>query len=251
MTDNSRALDRYLSPLDVWGLALGCMVGWGVFAMPGNTFLPVAGPAGTAIAMVVGMVIMLVIGSNFSYLMGRSAITGGMYSYTGDKLLNVTYDTAGRINTIEATRDSIVKILSKAGTILEVYCYYRALETGYFDDIACSCTFYWGDQELVDSQRKNEIDLILTKGFQTIIAECKATVDLTQDYFHKLNTISDLFGINARKILIANTYSSNQDRGRRNQEQISRGELMDILTIYKKEEIAKIGTKLASLMRRY
>ena len=82
MTDNSRALDRYLSPLDVWGLALGCMVGWGVFAMPGNTFLPVAGPAGTAIAMVVGMVIMLVIGSNFSYLMGRSAITGGMYSYT-------------------------------------------------------------------------------------------------------------------------------------------------------------------------
>ena len=176
---------------------------------------------------------------------------GGMYSYTGDKLLNVTYDTAGRVNTIEATRDSIVKILSKAGTILEVYCYYRALETGYFDDIACSCTFYWGDQELVDSQRKNEIDLILTKGFQTIIAECKATVDLTQDYFHKLNTISDLFGINARKILIANTYSSNQDRGRRNQEQISRGELMDILTIYKKEEIAKIGTKLASLMRRY
>ena len=82
MTDNSRALDRYLSPLDVWGLALGCMVGWGVFAMPGNTFLPVAGPAGTAIAMVVGMVIMLIIGSNFSYLMGRSAITGGMYSYT-------------------------------------------------------------------------------------------------------------------------------------------------------------------------
>lgn len=176
---------------------------------------------------------------------------GNMYSYTGDKLLNITYDTAGRIETIEATRDSIVKILSKAGTILEVYCYYRALETGYFDDIACSCTFYWGDQELADSQRKNEIDLILTKGFQSIFAECKATADLTQDYFHKLNTISDLFGINARKALIANTYSSNPDREQRNQEQISRGELMDILTINKKEEITKIGTKLASLMRRY
>ena len=78
----TKPLDRYLSQLDVWGMAFGCMVGWGVFAMPGNTFLPVAGPAGTVIAMAIGMVIMLVIARNFSYLMGRSSITGGVYSYT-------------------------------------------------------------------------------------------------------------------------------------------------------------------------
>ena len=78
----TKPLDRYLSKLDVWGMAFGCMVGWGVFAMPGNTFLPVAGPAGTVIAMAIGMVIMLVIAGNFSYLMGRSSITGGVYSYT-------------------------------------------------------------------------------------------------------------------------------------------------------------------------
>ncbi|MBR3400822.1 MAG: amino acid permease [Parasporobacterium sp.] len=84
MRDNNKPLDRYLSPLDVWGMALGCMVGWGVFAMPGNTFLPVAGPAGTVIAMMIGMAIMLVIGLNFSYLMGRSSMTGGVYTYTKD-----------------------------------------------------------------------------------------------------------------------------------------------------------------------
>ena len=78
----TKALDRYLSSLDVWAMAFGCMVGWGVFAMPGTTFLPLAGPAGTLIAMVIGMAIMLVIGGNFSYLMGRSSITGGVYSYT-------------------------------------------------------------------------------------------------------------------------------------------------------------------------
>ena len=77
-----KPLDRYLSPVDVWALAFGCMVGWGVFAMPGTVFLPVAGPAGTVIAMLIGMGIMLVIGSNFSYLMGRSSMTGGVYSYT-------------------------------------------------------------------------------------------------------------------------------------------------------------------------
>ena len=50
------------------------MVDWGVFAMPGNTFLPAAGPAGTVIALLAGMGIMLIIGGNFSYLMGRSSL---------------------------------------------------------------------------------------------------------------------------------------------------------------------------------
>ena len=77
-----KPLDRYLKPWDAWAIAFGCMVGWGVFAMPGTTFLPVAGPAGTLISMLLGMAFMLVIGGNFSYLMGRSPMTGGVYSYT-------------------------------------------------------------------------------------------------------------------------------------------------------------------------
>ena len=80
--DNPKALDRYLSPTDVWALAFGCMVGWGVFAMPGTTFLPVGGPLGTVIAMLIGMAIMLIIGFNFSFLMSRTSMTGGVYSYT-------------------------------------------------------------------------------------------------------------------------------------------------------------------------
>ena len=59
------ALDRYLSPLDVWAMAFGVMVGGGTFVMPGTTFLPVAGPAGTIIALLIGMLIMLVIAKNF------------------------------------------------------------------------------------------------------------------------------------------------------------------------------------------
>ena len=82
MTDYGKKPERRLSPADVWAMAFGCMVGWGVFAMPGNTFLPVAGPAGTIIAMGIGMVIMLIIGVNFSYLMSRTSIPGGVYSFT-------------------------------------------------------------------------------------------------------------------------------------------------------------------------
>ena len=74
--------DRYLSPLDVWAIAFGCTIGWGAFMMPGSTFLPVAGPLGTVIAMAVSVVIMLVIGANFYYLMRNRPGTGGVYAYT-------------------------------------------------------------------------------------------------------------------------------------------------------------------------
>lgn len=73
---------RFLSVLDVWAMAFGCMVGWGTFVMPGTTFLPIAGPAGTVISMTIGMAIMLVIGSNLAFFMNRSTRAGGVYSYT-------------------------------------------------------------------------------------------------------------------------------------------------------------------------
>ena len=78
----SKPLDHYLSVIDVWAMAFGCMVGWGVFAMPGTTFLPVAGPLGTMLSMLIGMIIMLIIASNLTDMMGRSSVTGGIYAYT-------------------------------------------------------------------------------------------------------------------------------------------------------------------------
>ena len=77
-----KGLDRYLFPVDAWAIGFGCAVGWGAFVMPGTTFLPLAGPLGTLIAMVIGMIVILVIGKCFSFLMQRSSITGGVYSYT-------------------------------------------------------------------------------------------------------------------------------------------------------------------------
>lgn len=82
MTHKGKILDKYLSRLDVWSMALGIMVGWGAFVMPGTTFIPVAGPLGTLLAMAAGTLIMLLIGRNFTYLMERSPMTGGVYSYT-------------------------------------------------------------------------------------------------------------------------------------------------------------------------
>ena len=62
-----RTFNRYLSGADVWVLSLGCIIGWGVFMMPGTTFLPAARPTGMAIVMLISAAIMLVIGANCHY----------------------------------------------------------------------------------------------------------------------------------------------------------------------------------------
>ena len=43
MSTNEVKLERKLNPLNVWALALGSIIGWGAFVMPGTTFLPKAG----------------------------------------------------------------------------------------------------------------------------------------------------------------------------------------------------------------
>ena len=64
-----------------WALSLGCTVGWGSFVMPGTTFLPVAGPLGTAIAFLIGTVAMLAVAVNYGYMARRYPGRGGVYRY--------------------------------------------------------------------------------------------------------------------------------------------------------------------------
>ncbi len=75
-------LEKKLSPLNVWSLALGCIIGWGAFVMPGNTFLGNAGPLGTAIAMAVAAFIMIIIAFNYNYMINKYPVAGGEFTYT-------------------------------------------------------------------------------------------------------------------------------------------------------------------------
>ncbi len=79
--EQPRRLIRRLSPPAVWALSFGCSVGWGAFVMPGTTFLPLAGPLGTALGIALGALVMLVIGVNYHYLMNRQPDAGGTFSY--------------------------------------------------------------------------------------------------------------------------------------------------------------------------
>ena len=77
-----RGLEKKLSPLNVWALAFGCIIGWGAYVMPGNTFLINAGPIGTIIAMMVAMLIMIIIAMNYQYMINTYPMSGGEFIYT-------------------------------------------------------------------------------------------------------------------------------------------------------------------------
>ena len=74
--------NKYLSVLGAWALAFGCAVGWGSFVMPGTTFLPLAGPLGTLIGILLGGLVMLVLARNYHNLMQFYPDCGGAYTYT-------------------------------------------------------------------------------------------------------------------------------------------------------------------------
>lgn len=73
---------KAMRPIDVWGLALGAIIGWGCFVLPGSAFLPKAGPLGTAIGMLIGAFLIIVIALSYGYLIRKFPVSGGEYIYT-------------------------------------------------------------------------------------------------------------------------------------------------------------------------
>ena len=55
------SLQRQLSPMHVWAIAFGCVIGWGSFINPGKKFLSNSGVAGTAIAITHAVIVTAIV----------------------------------------------------------------------------------------------------------------------------------------------------------------------------------------------
>lgn len=75
-------LKRQLNPMHVWAIAFGCVIGWGSFINPGKKFLPNSGVAGTAIAMVLGALVMIIIAFSYAYMVPKYPQAGGEFTFT-------------------------------------------------------------------------------------------------------------------------------------------------------------------------
>lgn len=80
-TDNS-SLRKELKPLNVWAIAFGCIIGWGSFINPGKKFLASSGVAGTAIAMALGALVMVIISCSYAYMVPKYPKAGGEFTFT-------------------------------------------------------------------------------------------------------------------------------------------------------------------------
>lgn len=78
---NNSKLKKQLSPINVWALAFGCVIGWGSFINPGKKFLPNSGVAGTAIAMVLGAIVMMIIAFSYAYMVPKFPEAGGEFTF--------------------------------------------------------------------------------------------------------------------------------------------------------------------------
>lgn len=130
----------------------------------------------------------------------------------------------------------ISSIMTNAGRLLEIYIYYNLIDK--FDDVATSVLV-----QLNDDGVTNEFDVLATYGYKSVFIECKAT-SLDQNYYTKIDSLSNYFSINTIPVIIADTnpnYTVNKI-------QYSRGEAMDVATIF---DVDNIADKILEIMRNY
>ena len=73
-------LKRHVSLWQGGALALGCMIGWGCFVLPGD-FLVTAGPIGATIGIALGGLLMMLITCSYGVMVTRFPFAGGEFVY--------------------------------------------------------------------------------------------------------------------------------------------------------------------------
>ena len=78
---------KKISALGALGLSVGTAIGWGSFVVTGSSFLSKAGPLGSIIGIIIGMLIMLVLAYNYHYMMNKYPDSnGGIYTFAKNTL---------------------------------------------------------------------------------------------------------------------------------------------------------------------
>ncbi|WP_373249757.1 APC family permease [Mediterraneibacter gnavus] len=74
-------MKKQMKKIDVFAVAVGAIIGWGCFVMPGNSFLPAAGPVGTMIGLFFAAIMAFVIAQSYGYLIRKYPVEGGEFEY--------------------------------------------------------------------------------------------------------------------------------------------------------------------------
>lgn len=94
----------------------------------------------------------------------------------------------------------IKDLLTSAGRMLEVFIYHEVKKSSKIDDVKSSLDCWWSE----NPNDKNELDCVITKGFKTIIIECKARYRLDTQAYDDFDVSSKKFGgVNTKRVLVS------------------------------------------------
>ena len=77
-----KQLQPYFTPLGTWAFSIGTSIGWGSFVVTCNAYLAKAGVLGTALGLILGMLVILVVTHNLIYMIQQSQDAGGIYTFS-------------------------------------------------------------------------------------------------------------------------------------------------------------------------
>lgn len=86
------SLEKRIGKFDIFALALGAIIGWGSFILPGDLFLSKIGFKNASIGLFLGALLMVIIEKNYGFMLSKCAVSGGEYAFT--------YKVFGRVHAL-------------------------------------------------------------------------------------------------------------------------------------------------------
>ena len=74
-------LKKTFSPMQIWALALGCIIGWGAFILPGIRFLPNTGPMAAVLGFFIGGIMLVFVALSYGKMIEHCPVAGGEFAY--------------------------------------------------------------------------------------------------------------------------------------------------------------------------
>lgn len=109
------------------------------------------------------------------------------------------------------TNLAVKDCLMTSGNILELYAWFAARQTGYFDDCRANLSFRWKEGV------RNELDLILTKGLSTLVVSCK-TAKFKKEHLYEIKYLTEQFSLNSKAVIVYSSTQAVDESGRLTQD---------------------------------
>lgn len=76
-----KELKKSVVPAQAWALAVGAIIGWGCFILPGTRFLPFSGPVASLIGLGIGAVALSIVALCYGIMIKAYPVAGGAFAY--------------------------------------------------------------------------------------------------------------------------------------------------------------------------